>query len=132
MFPAKCLKMLLTKEPFCLKIIFVSFSGQRKRTRRDMVDKPSWLERQVVALEVVGSSPLFTPNHKDREMGTETGLCVIPGGKCKNSCLNSSNLRMLILLDVAKSVRHQTLTLAFRRFESCHPSQNFETKKGCG
>ena len=25
--------------------------------------------------------------------------------------------------DVAKPVRHQTLTLAFRRFESCHPSQ---------
>lgn len=24
--------------------------------------------------------------------------------------------------DVAKSVRHQTLTLAFRRFESCHPN----------
>ena len=26
---------------------------------------------------------------------------------------------------VAKSVRHQTLTLAFRRFESCQPSQSF-------
>ena len=30
--------------------------------------------------------------------------------------------------DVAKAVRHQTLTLAFRRFESCHPSQKKKSR----
>ena len=54
-----------------------------------MVDVVQLVERQIVVLVVVGSSPIVHP----------------------------------IYWDVAKLVRHHTLTVAFRRFESCHPSQ---------
>ena len=52
-----------------------------------------------MALEAVGSNPTIHP-------------------------ISFTNYLTTIDWDVAKSVRHQTLTLAFRRFESCHPSQN--------
>jgi hypothetical protein len=65
------------------------------------------LERQIVVLDVVGSNPITHPTYIE----------VI-------SCEIDSGFSLLNYWDVAKSVRHQTLTLAFRWFESSHPSHN--------
>ncbi len=54
-----------------------------------MVEVVQLVERQIVDLVVVGSSPIFHPIYRG----------------------------------IAKSVRHQILILALRRFESCYPCQ---------
>ena len=61
----------------------------------------SWVERQFVALNGVGSNPTTHPT-------------LIYQG-CR---------------DRAKSVRHQILILAFRRFESCYPCHIWAISSG--
>ena len=95
-----------------------------------------------MALEVVGSTPITHPTFFFQvyfcHIRVNSRLFGILGcrqvGKAPDSGSGISRVRVLpsqpnfhlcfgICWDIAKSVRHQTLTLAFRRFESCQPSQ---------
>ena len=73
-----------------------------------------------MALEAVGSSPIIHPNFLYTAADHNTAylwyVIGIPGAAAAAGEVPRQ-------WDVAKSVRHGTLTPAFRRFESCHPSQ---------
>ena len=74
----------------------------------------SWLARQIVALEAVGSTPTIHP------ISFGIRLEVSTPGLIPN-----------IILGCSQVVRHQTLTLAFRWFESIQPNQQERHPYGC-
>ena len=104
----------------------------------------SWLARQIVALEAVGSNPTIHPNSTvmvDRLLDRSQVVrqrTLTPSSRWFESSRSShffipfikkENIficRFLqIILGCRQAVRHQILALAFRGFESFHPSHLF-------
>ena len=107
---------------------------------------PNGTDCKSVSLAFSGSNPLFPTNLRVQLSGRAPAFQAGCEGsipftrsilhlqlswieqRTSNPCARGSNpLRCANLWGIAKSVRHQTLTLAFRRFESCYPSQFYDS-----
>ena len=79
-------------------------------------DQLSWLKRQFVALETIGSNPIFHPIGNSAEAQRRLGGVFL----------------IKLHIGVSSSGKTQHFDCCIRRFESCHPSQCPEYDKCLG